>query len=335
MGYTTNMQHTNYFAFKANNNYDLGLQLGAHFKDAIQAKMNRIVRDEAWSLKLERASEYLAVTKECFPQYVEEIEGYAKGADVGFIEFWTRSLEDEFLYYREDHCTSIVTNNDKLISHNEDWAKDAADEICVIRKTVGDMTILELNYVNTLGGNSASINSYGYTHLINTLTHSDWQLGVPRNVIARFMSETKDPIRDFERLKSIKRATGYNHNIVSLSGHIWNIESTSKQQILIEPHSPFVHTNHYLSEQLRQLEAEKTPSTFRRYEVASERVRPRMSKEELMELVSDKSQGPDLSIFNERTIARMIVDLEQMVANIWLLREADGGWVEYPLDFAH
>lgn len=327
------MNHTNYFVFKADNNYDLGLLLGAHFKDALQTKMSRIVRDEAWSLKLKRAGEYLAITKEYFPQYVAEIEGYAKGADVDFVELWTRSLEDEFSYYQEDHCTSIVTNNGKLISHNEDWAKDAADEICVIQKTVGGITILELNYFNTLGGNSASINSFGYTHLINTLTHSDWQLGVPRNVIARFMSETKDPVKDFERLESTKRATGYNHNIISRDGHIWNIESNSKEQVLLEPNSPFVHTNHYLSEQLKPREAEKTPSTFKRYEVASERARPRISEEELKKLVSDDSQGPDLSVFNERTIARMIIDLEQMVANIWLLREADRGWVEYPLGF--
>lgn len=329
------MKHVNYFAFQADNHYDLGLQFGAHFKDAVQAKMNRIVRDESWSLKLKRAGEYLTVTNAYFPQYVAEIEGYARSAGVDFLEFWARSLEDEFSYYQEGHCTSVVTNDGKLISHNEDWAKDAADEIYVIQKTVGKRTILELNYFMTLGGNSASINSYGYTHLINTLTHSDWQFGIPRNVVARFMSETRDPVRDFGKLESIKRATGYNHNIINLDGHIWNIESTSKEQVLLEPNSPFVHTNHYLSEQLKPREAEQTPSTFRRYEGASQRVRPHMFKEELMELVDDHSFGPDLSIFNERTIARMIVDLERMVANMWLLREASRGWVEYPLDFVH
>lgn len=335
MGYNRGMKHVNYFAFQADNNYDLGLQLGAHFKDAVQTRMNSIVRDESWSLKLKHAGEYLAATKEHFPQYVAEIEGYARGADVNFLECWTRSLEDEFSYYREDHCTSIVTNQGKLIAHNEDWAKDAADEICLVQKTIGEITIFELNYFNTLGGNSASINSYGYTHLINSLTHSDWQSGIPRNVVARFMSETRDPGRAFEKLASIKRATGYNHNIISLDGHIWNIESTSKEQVLLKPESPFAHTNHYLSGQLKLLEAETSPSTFKRYEVAQERVRPHMSRGELMELVSDNSLGSDLSIFNERTIARMIIDLEQMVANVWLLREANREWVEYPLDFVH
>ncbi len=335
LGYNRSMKHINYFTFQADNHYDLGLQLGAHFKDAVQAKMNCIVRDEAWSLKLKRAGEYLTITNTYFPQYVAEIEGYARSAGVDFMEFWARSLEDEFSYYQEGHCTSVVTNDGKLISHNEDWAKDAADEICVLQKTVGNITIFELNYFMTLGGNSVSINSYGYTHLINTLTHSDWQIGIPRNVVARFMSETSDPVRDFEKLESIKRATGYNHNIISLDGHIWNIASTSQAQVLLTPNSPFVHTNHYLSEQLKPREAEMTPSTFKRYEVASQRVRPQMSREELVECVNDNSFGPDLSIFNERTIARMIIDLEHMVVNVWLLREANRGWVAYPLDFVH
>jgi len=325
--------HDHYFTFQAETNYDLGLQLGTHFKEAIQAKIHRTQRDDAWVLNLKRSLEYLSAANECFPHYVQEVEGYARGAGVDFLACWACSLEDEFSFYREDHCTSIVTNDGKLISHNEDWANDAADDICVLQKTIGGLTLFELHYLNTLGGNSASINSFGYVHLINTLTHSDWQPGIPRNVMARFLSETHDPLQDFQKVKSLQRATGYNHNILNMEGKRWNIESTAREQVMIEPAGPFVHTNHYLSEQLKPLEAEKMPSTFRRYEIASENVRPHMTEQELMTLVSDTSQGPDLSIFNDRTIARIIVDTEQRRAKIWLRREAAKGWVEYPLEF--
>lgn len=323
--------HVNFCAFRADNNHDLGIQLGTRFRSAIQARMDGIVRDNDWVLKLKHAQEYLTITEEFFPQYVREIEGYAEGAEVDFLAFWTRSLEDEFSYYRDEHCTSIITNNGKLISHNEDWSNDAADQLCVLQKTVGDLTILELNYWTTLGGNSASINSHGYIQLINTLTHSDWQMGVPRNVIARFMSETSDPVKDFEKLRSIRRATGYNHNIIDLNGKIWNIESTSKQCVMLQMESPFIHTNHYLSDRLMPYEAETGQTTFKRYEVAADRAKPHMSKQELAELGGDTSQGSDLSIFNERTIARTIIDLERKIASIWLAREAERGWVEYPL----
>ncbi|HEX9036696.1 MAG TPA: C45 family peptidase [Ktedonobacterales bacterium] len=326
-------QHTNFLTVQADTNYELGLQLGSHFRAQVQAKMDSIVRDGAWTHKLERAKEYLAVTDVYFPQYVEEIRGYAKGTGVDFLEFWAQSLEDEFSYYRDERCTSVITNGGQLIAHNEDWAKDAADQICILQKTIGDLTIFELNYFVTLGGNSASVNSHGYVQLINTLTHTDWQMGVPRNVIGRFLSETRDPASDFQKLKTIRRSTGYNHNIVSLDGNIWNIEATAQQQMLLQPPAPFVHTNHYLSEQLQPYEANAALTTRRRYAVAMERAQPHMTAPELMGVTSDRSQGPDLSVFNERTIARMIIDLEQRVAHCWLGREVDKGWIAYPLTF--
>ena len=330
--YNVAMQsHKNFFTFQATNNYDLGLQLGLHFKPALQSKMGRMKRDEAWAQKLKQAQGYLAATQEHFPQYIREIEGYAEGAGVDFLELWVQSLEDEFSFYRDEHCTSIMTNGGMLLSHNEDWAKDAADQICVLQKTIGDLTILELNYWSSLGGNSASINSHGYVQLINTLTHTDWQMGIPRNVIARFLSETRDPVKDVEKLGSLRRATGYNHNIIDRSGKIWNIESTAKQCMVLYPESPFIHTNHYLSDQFKPYEAEKGQTTFKRYEVATDRVTHHMTEQKLAELVGDTSQGPDLSIFNERTIARTMIDLERNVARIWLAREAEKGWVEYQL----
>src|SRR5262249_45844141 len=106
-----------------------------------------------------------------------------------------------------------------------------------------------------------------------------------------------------------------------------------RQQVLLEPTAPFVHTNHYLSEQLKPYEAEATPSTTRRYRVASEHVQPHMTVQNLMAVASDASQGPGLSVFNERTIARIVIDLEQRVAHCWLAREAEKGWIAYPLTF--
>ncbi len=326
-------KHANFFTFQADTNFELGLQLGSQFQSEIQAKMDATVRDEAWTQKLERAKEYLAATEASFPQYVEEIRGYAQGASVDLLEVWTQSLEDEFNHYRGEHCTSIITNEGKLLAHNEDWTTDAADQICIIQKTVGSLTIFELNYFVTLGGNSASINSHGYVQLINTLSHIDWQMGTPHNVIARFMSETNDPVRDFERLSSVRRSTGYNHNIISPDGVMRNIEATANRQVLLRARLPFVHTNHYLSPQLSSFEATVSASTRRRYEVACARVQPHMSVQELMDVASDTTQGPDLSIFNERTIARMIIDLEKRVAHCWLAREADKGWIAYPLTF--
>jgi acyl-CoA:6-aminopenicillanic acid acyl transferase len=332
--------HANFVSMQADTNYELGLQLGRHFRAEVQAALSVSVRDAAWALTRARAHAYLAATEAEFPQYVAEMRGYATGAGVDFLDLWARSLEDEFSAYRSDpgeyggeRCTSIITNDGHLIAHNEDWAKDAADQIGVLQKTVGGLTVFELHYVMTLGGNSASINSHGFVQLINTLTHTDWQMGAPRNVIARFMSETGDPASDFARLRAIKRATGYNHTLIGRDGAIWNIEATATQQVLRQPRAPFAHANHYLAPPLRAYEAAGSASSRRRYEVACARVQPRMSVRDLMDLTNDTTHGPDLSICNERTIARMVVDLERHVAHCWLAREAKKGWIAYQLTF--
>ena len=50
-------------------------------------------------------------------------------------------------------------------------------------------------------------------------------------------------------------------------------------------------------------------------------------------LDSDISQGRDASLMNERTIGKMIVDMQEKNAYVWMLRENEKGWVEYSIDF--
>ena len=42
----------------------------------------------------------------------------------------------------------------------------------------------------------------------------------------------------------------------------------------------------------------------------------------------------DRPVFNEKTVAKVIVDLSRMRVRIWLLREAEKGWVDYDVGFA-
>jgi hypothetical protein len=58
-----------------------------------------------------------------------------------------------------------------------------------------------------------------------------------------------------------------------------------------------------------------------------------MTIDKVKKLMSDTSKGGSYSIFNETTIARTIIDLKQMIAFIWLRREAEKGWIPYQLNF--
>ena len=275
----------------------------------------------------------MKVTEIFFPQYISELKGLAKGASVDVKELWTLSMEGDINFVENEKCTSIITNKGKLVSHNEDWGKDSKDAICILEKTVGDLTVFELYYYNTLGGCSVGINSYGYVHGVNTLTHSGSQCGVPRNIIARWLSETKNPEEDFEKIKKISRQLGYNHYFVSVRGFVWNIETTHSHQVLEKPKLPYVHTNHYLSE-LKEFEKNNNSTgTKQRYKDALKSVKSKMSFDELINLTSDISRGSKLSVFNERTIGRVVFDLVNKIVKVWLLREKDKGWVDYDIGF--
>lgn len=322
------MKHS-YHEVVADSNYSLGLQLGSLFKAELIKSLEKQVKKKDWQQRVKNAKKYLKVTNEYFPEYLEELKGYAKSAGVRFEELWTFSLDGD----EEDKCTTLVTNEGKTLSHNEDWEVGTENRISLLKKTIRNLTIFEFFYHNTLGGNSISINSHGYVQAINTLSHKGSQIGVPRNVISRWLSETKNPEKDFEEMKKIPRQLGYNHVFISSKGSVWNIESTESKQVLIKSGSPYVHTNHYLSELKKYDVNENDTGTKERYEMAVKGVKPEMNIEEIVKLNSDISRGSKLSIFNERTIGRMMVDLKEKKAKVWLLKEKNRGWIDYSLDF--
>lgn len=323
------MQHNNYFEIQADSHFELGIKEGQLFGDNLAATISNFKKQAGWAARVAAAKTVLSYSEEVVPQLVLELKGYAQGAGIDFDDVWAMSLETDYSQF--DKCTTVVTNNGKLIGHNEDWDAQSKDSICVLKKSVKNLTIFELFYFNTLGGNSISINSNGIVQSINSLSHSDSKRGVPRNLVARSISETWDPEAAFNNMKSWQRADGYNHNLVTKKGEVFSIESSAAEAILIQPSMPFVHTNHYLSK-LQSLETnDNATGTFERYETARNLVKPEMNIEQMQQLLSDQSEGKTLSIFNERTIARMIVDLELMRVFVWLLRENDTGWVEYDL----
>lgn len=329
------MQHKNYFEITAKDNFDLGTQRGELFGKFAQQTLLQRKKEKNWAKKVELAKSEFNLTKNYFPQYIEEIEGYAKASRISVPEFWTLSLEDDFDHL-DEKCTTIVTNNGKLLSHNEDWEKGSEDKICLLKKTVKGLTTLEFFYINTLGGASVCINSYGFVMTINTMDSVDRQTGVPRNVIARWLSETQNIEKDFEKLKAIKRSLGYNHIFVNRKGEVWDLESTATKQVLTKPTLPYVHTNHYLVKELEQYEDTNNPgSTYARHQVACTKVRPHMTTDELIQLTTDNSEGNDMSIFNERTIGRFVIDIENRLAKVWLKREENVGWLKYSLDFMY
>ncbi len=330
---TVTQMHTNFFSFSAKTHFDLGKGIGETFRPQAREVFEKEVSKSSWGKRKRIANQLLPYALQYFPRYVDELRGYSVGANISFSDFWVISLEDDVPSSgtkSSAKCTTIVTSDGFLIGHNEDqYSPGLENSICVVKKTINDFSTLEIFYFNTLGGNSVGCNSYGYIHSVNTLLYTQKQIGLPKNFIARFLLDTNNPGCDIDTLKNMKRASGYNHTIISDRGHVLNVECTSKQIKMRKPTLPFVHTNHRLIGGRTSVLGRDIYGTSSRLQVAQRKVKRLISEQKLQNILGDTSIGKDKSIFNERTIARITMDVRTRKMNIWLLREKDEGWVTY------
>lgn len=329
------MKHTHYYQVSSCSNYELGYQLGKLFKSPSLYTYHATLRKTSYDTEtLKKASSYLRVTQTHFPQYIEELQGYAKGIDVDFNSFWISFLSEE-LDSTPEKCTSLFTNNGTLIGHNEDFSDHFQKRICVLEKTLKNLTILELYYYDSLGGTAVSINSHGYVQTINTLNHGQAHTGVPRNIIARWMSETKDPLNDALKLKNISRSLGYSHTFISRHGSVFNIESTSDKMRCQKCEVPYVHTNHFLSDLcVYEDKNQKEGNSIERFRFAEQNSSTYMNVSQMKDLLERVSGlESNKKRVGLQTIGRAVIDLKEKKSFFWLKRESKKRWVEYPLHF--
>jgi isopenicillin-N N-acyltransferase-like protein len=325
------MIHEKIFSFSAEDHRTLGRTMGSCFSSAARAALKYASSLSEWQWRTKEAPHYLPYAERYFPQFVDELRGYAEGAGIDFTLFWALAIEEDRAH--ADKCTTIVTNNGRLIGHNEDFDSEIGRDLCIIRKTVGDTGTLELFYPYAPGGNAIAINSSGYIIAVNSLTHSGKKgAGVPRNIIARWLSETKDPRKDFAFLSSLPRSSGYSHTFLGADSALHNIEYTATEARLTKPSMPYIHTNHYLTD-LSKYEANTgSSSTHERFADATAAVREHMTTQELKVLMDRTAGGSEKGIMNNDTLGKMIIDRDSLTAHIWLRSEKEKGFIEYPLN---
>ncbi|MDP2439577.1 MAG: C45 family peptidase [archaeon] len=324
--------HSSYVELETETHFEMGLKLGQLLGPQLRRLLTSKTSEPGWPARRQEGVRRLALCdRDPFRGYLLELQGYALAARVCFEDLWTAALEDDL---GADRCTSLITNDGQLVGHNEDWDAEAQNSLFVLRRTVAGFTVLELFYFYTMGGGGASVNSAGVVQIINSLCHRDHREGTPGALLARRLSETADPQADYASLIQSSdggRGLCFSHTFAKPDGGLFNIETSSLASAAIQPSAPFVHANHYLIPEMQQFEATTNSThTLQRYSAGIELVRPHMEVDELLSLLSDTSAGPTASIFNERTIGRVVFDRSAQVAKIWLRREAERGWVDYP-----
>lgn len=327
------MMHTHYYRVEAKTHFELGVRLAELFRKAFYDRHGTFLKDGVFDEKiLSKSQEYLKITDSFFPLYIEELKGYASGLGVDFQIFWSLYLQED-IDLSVEKCTSCFSKNGLIIGHNEDNFTHLSKQIVILEKTIKNETIFELHYYNSLGGDACSINSAGFVQTINTLHHTDHHIGVPRNIIARLMSETKDPKSDFSLIKKIARSMGYSYTFVNTKGEASNIESSATESRFTKVRLPYIHTNHYLTDLTKYEDTSSPGNSKDRYREATKLISSVQTAQDMMLLLEKVSC---LSSNKERTcdtIARMVFDLRNKVIWCWLQRESPKGWIKYPINF--
>ncbi len=211
-----------------------------------------------------QARKYLPFAEERYPQYVDEWRGIAEGAKVPFDEIVTLNVMEAVTTdaLHLTRCTSFAINEERtadghvLAAHNEDWVpEDENDVYVVLAKPKKEPPFLAMTYGGLLP--NVGFNAYGIAQLIDSVYPNDSRIGIPRLVVARAVLASKRLSGAIGRTLVPHRAAGYNHLLLHDSGELYSVEvSARKFEILHGTDGYMVHTNHYLSRTMKEIEDE-------------------------------------------------------------------------------
>jgi isopenicillin-N N-acyltransferase-like protein len=251
----------------------MGCQLGEARREQVRHSIEnaRLLIEQSYStLELTwdgakiQSSKYLPFAEERYPQYVDEMRGIAEGANVTFDDVSVLNAMEAVTMdaLHLTRCTSFAVNETRtadghvLAAHNEDWIPEDENDVYVISaKPKTDPPFLAMTYGGLLP--NVGFNAYGIAQLIDSVYPNDSRIGIPRLVVARAVLASRRLSGAIGRTLISHRAAGYNHLLVHDSGEIYSVEVSSRKfEILHGTDGYMVHTNHYLSQTMKEIESE-------------------------------------------------------------------------------
>jgi len=262
---------------------EMGRQIGEARREQVQRSVDnaRVLIAQSYSaLELTwegaqiQSRKYLPFSEERYPQYVEEMRGIAEGANAAFDDIVALNAMEAVTMdaLHLTRCTSFAVNEQRtadghvLAAHNEDWLPEDENDVYVISaKPKDEPPFLAMTYGGLLP--HVGFHAYGIAQLIDSVYPNDSRIGIPRLVVSRAVLASRRISGAIGRMLIPHRAAGYNHLLVHESGETYSVEVSAKRfDILHGADGYMVHTNHYLSQTMKEIE--KDPE-----ELISSRVR--------------------------------------------------------------
>jgi isopenicillin-N N-acyltransferase-like protein len=323
------------------NHYEMGKQIGEGRQVAVRQMLEtyrRYFEEEAdriqiasWDEAILHARKYLPFAEESVPQYVEELQGIADGADVDFNDLLMlnciEAITEDALH---TGCTSlaaapeVTADGSLLVGHNEDWLPDDFDKVYLVHaKPDGEPAYLAITYGGLLP--NIGFNELGIAQCCDSVYPNDARVGVPRIFVSRAVLSARTLAEAIRAALNRRRAAGYNHMIVHVSGEMYNVEVSAENfDVIYGSDGLLAHTNNYLSRRMLALEkdSDELIASRVRYNRASRLMRSqrgKLSVKSFMAILSDHVNFPqsicnhidesDPPLERQQTIASLLMDL--------------------------
>jgi isopenicillin-N N-acyltransferase-like protein len=330
---------------------EVGQQIGHRMRPTLQRMLSKLRQDLPaginWDSMVQEAGLYLAHSRSIYPQYVEELEGIAAGADLPFEEVFVEMCEE--LWEKaawQKGCTDLLArgratvDGSTLVAHTNDLGPEAERDLVILKVQAGDEP--EFLGISVGGlGYSAGFNAAGIVMSGNQVSSDDVRPGVPRLLVVRAILAARRLEEALDACLLPQRASSYNNVVGDAHGEVYCMEgsATDCQPVYIEE-DILAHANHYATPTMRRFEADPADIAgslirhHRAWRLLREN-RGRLSPELFQELLADHANYPG-SICKHGlttvTVFSLIIRLEDRRAWIGRGRPCQTQYVEHVLE---
>lgn len=329
---------------------EVGRQIGKQCRERIQS-MFASLRHElppgvTWEAMLNQSRVYLAYSRAVYPQYIQELEGIAEGAQVSFDEVFLTMCEELWESFAWHGCTDMAArgkatgDGTTLIAHTNDLLPKT-EALLVLLKVQAEN---EPEFLGVSAGGiaiSAGYNAAKISLTGNQLDSNDVRPGVPRLLVVRAILGSRTLSEAMTHCLLPTRASSYNNVIADGSGEVYSMEgsATDMEAIYIKD-DVMAHANHYVAPSMRRFERDRSVianSIIRhnRAEYLLRRHYGKLTPELLQTLLADHAGYPT-SICKHgtetQTVFSIILQVETLKAWIGRGHPCETAYIEYQLE---
>ncbi|MHA1987931.1 MAG: C45 family autoproteolytic acyltransferase/hydrolase [Promethearchaeota archaeon] len=300
------------------------------FYTDVSKKLDEDGRESNRKYILKSARNFKKIIHAFNSDYSIEIESIAEASDVDPLWIYAINSRSEIMSNMENEsteCTALYFKDPRVLGQNWDWAADFEDLAFIMRLTKPDgHKILQVTEPGMIG--KIGFNNSGLGVCLNFL-HVDEELsGLPIHIILRAMLDSKS-IEEAKNLASnVGKGRSGNILIGDKNGIFQDIEFGGSEVYLLNAEdNHFVHTNHFLMNEILNLNPELLLSSFNRYEIASNLAKSyQIQSLELMKSILLDDTDSELPICRKYipgrimekagTVCTILMDLNQEVMHV-------------------